>query len=490
MDFTYLMFLNTIFTVVPTLTVGVFDFDIEAELSLMVPQIYLRGIQQKSFSSEKYFVYVGHAIYQSLVCYFGTQFLFDGAVASDGTTADIVTIGTTTATVGILVINLYSIGNWYSWTWVTFFSLFISMGSWVLYLYLYSSSPDSATYGIQTYLASPLFYSIVIILTIIALFPRMLLKYIQQLTKPNDTDLLQEFQKYTYKTNKDVGDAVSYMTSTHTAIPHQPTTEKQPLPNRKSVTKMLPISDGFEQKKSENASSMSIEKLKVVKEIPAIETKPLRDEQFSSSREVLDLKESHNEGLDTSRSRENRNISSPAKKSGIKLGFENVVKKFKKNQISDKPKLGGSASIMYMNGDDVKLNTGYAFSHATGMEDIITPYRTTFGNDDDDLFKTSRKESEPPVPTTRFRIFSQSIQGVFKRNRTGSALYRGDEDLVASPLQSSPQQSSSQHSSSPHESHAGSAKNISKAEDINRNVIEEKHEIDEDMLSPDGYQNP
>jgi phospholipid-translocating ATPase len=383
MEFTYSMFFNTIFTIIPTATVGVFDFDLSAELSMKIPQIYQKGIQQYSYNAEKYFLYLAHAIFQSIVCYFGVTFLFDGTIASDGTPADSITQGTILATAAIFIVNIFNISNWYSWTWVTVVSLVASLGSWILYLTLYSLNISSPTYGLINFLKVPTFYLNVLVILIVAFMPRIIIKYIQQVNYPTDTDLLQEHQKISKNKRSDHIRTEPPENPDSLAVPaaesyFKPIMINQGPPKVKINTSVpSPVSDGFS---------------------PRIPEPSKASEDFHSVNESEKLHSS----------KENVHTRAPSRNSALLIGVQKVVKIIKGAGDKKFGRLGRGASLMYMNGRGAVPNTGYAFSQDTGMADIITP----LSEFPDELPEPETKKLQNT--TAKIRNISKSLQGVFK----------------------------------------------------------------------------
>ncbi|KAJ3026976.1 UNVERIFIED_CONTAM: hypothetical protein HDU68_004719 [Siphonaria sp. JEL0065] len=76
-DFTYGMFFNTLFTLFPTMFIGFYEQDINADISMQVPQIYRKGMKQDVFNIERYWMYMFDALWQSIIAYFFVVLLYD-----------------------------------------------------------------------------------------------------------------------------------------------------------------------------------------------------------------------------------------------------------------------------------------------------------------------------------------------------------------------------------------------------------------------------
>ncbi|KAJ3194579.1 hypothetical protein HK101_002390 [Irineochytrium annulatum] len=204
-DFTYGMFFNTLFTLLPTIIEGIFDQDINDRISMRVPQLYMKGIKQTLFTMERFWIYTAEALYQSLVIYyFSCLSTSGGAEDRLGFHYDKDELGTTIAFATIIIVNFYNGVNTSYWPWMTFAGIAASLGIWVAYVLSYASSVVNPTYGQQEMLLSqPQFFLIVLISVFGALMPRILRKFIQQYFFPTDTDIISEYQKY----HKTVGGA-------------------------------------------------------------------------------------------------------------------------------------------------------------------------------------------------------------------------------------------------------------------------------------------
>jgi hypothetical protein len=307
------MFFNTIFTLLPTVLVGIFDQDLTSSTSLRTPQIYLRGIRQEMFSNERLWIYIFHGIWQSLMCYFGVYLFVNDNAFYGGHGYDLSVISTLMSFSIILVINVFGTTNWYSWTWINFFSFGLSMTLWIVYLCIYFSTPGTLVYGtLSIVFTTPAFYAIFIVVCVLCLIPRVTIKYIQIQLSPNDTDLLQEYQKYTSA--------------------------------RVSSEEELDEAGGTSGHSSQGNSNIS---------------------RNSYGVEQTD-------GFDTSSHKRAQSISS-----ALQSGMSKLLKNFlpDKQERAQKPITQRKGSIVYMADPRREniLNTGFAFSQDQGMRDIITP---------------------------------------------------------------------------------------------------------------------
>ena len=53
-DYSYIVWFNLAFTSLPVILMGVLDQDVDAKVSLAVPQLYRRGIERKEWTQPKF----------------------------------------------------------------------------------------------------------------------------------------------------------------------------------------------------------------------------------------------------------------------------------------------------------------------------------------------------------------------------------------------------------------------------------------------------
>ena len=390
LDFTYGLFLNTFFTFLPTILVGIFDQDLPAEICLQFPDLYKQGIQQTLFTSQRFFEYLGWAGYHSLICFFATMYiLYEQSFTSSGLSTDSQVIGNTLAFTAITVINVFSAISWFNWTWITQVSLWGSMIFWVIYAVVYASDPNSPTYGlIQVYFQTPMFYAAIAILVGLCLLPNMAIRAAQIYANPTDTQIGREIYK------RQVKERQSVASDNNTVQPTQPTDS----PDHASLV--------FRGRKPISGAESS----------PAFPV-----DGFVSPMVV----ESPDEVHDKDRNRK------PSITVSLRSGVEKATKFFKKTPapaVEEKHRIFRAGSIVYMGADGTPVaNTGFAFSHAEGMLDIITPQIRNLDviEEDEPKMDTRKKKSK----ITRFRNLSKSIQTVFsmKKGRSKSSLASTDK---------------------------------------------------------------
>jgi Phospholipid-translocating P-type ATPase C-terminal len=368
----------------PTILVGVFDQDLSAKMSLEVPQIYLKGIRQKLFRTERLWIYIAHGIWDSLVLYFAIVFMTGEGSFKGGKEYDYVSVSTMMAHSAIFVINIFATANWSTWTFITRFAFYISIGFWIAYTLVYYSVSDSIAYGTSNnVLNTPNFYLVFFLAVAMCLLPKFVIKFTQQTFSPSDTDILKEAQANMKSIAAEEApaeeDIVSFDSSPHASTGSGGTTSASPEKPKLYINS----TDGFEGE--------PISKTPISGQWP----------KTMSPGSSLDTSSNHD------------------RTSSIQQVFQKGVHFFNrlKNEPKNRPKIAHrSSSIVYMNGKSRQgiANTGFAFSQEPGMQDIITPHRETIEDDKGSIGKINK--------FAKLRNISNSIQSIFglgiSRNNT------------------------------------------------------------------------
>lgn len=196
-EYTYILLYNTIFTSFPIVFQGVLDQDVSDKVSLAVPELYRRGIERKEWTIWKFWMYMGDAAYQSLICFFVPYILFSRAtsVTSNGLDLDQVSrIGVYVASIAVFVVNTYVLMNTYRWDWLICLLVAISILFFWAWTGIYSSFTESSEFyksGKEVY--STLSYWVTILIGIVLCFlPRFSIKAAQKIFFPRDVDIIRE----------------------------------------------------------------------------------------------------------------------------------------------------------------------------------------------------------------------------------------------------------------------------------------------------------
>lgn len=176
---------------------GIFDQDVNENVSTAVPNLYFEGIRQTLYSTDKFWGSLSEGLYQSIICYFVMNLLFsDSNHDSNAKEVTKDAMGTFLAHSVILTINTVAVFSLSSWTWLAGIFYIITIGVWIAYAIGYSYENQSYTYGVTSTVTYNLSYYLGILFCIIlCILPRITFKYIQQYFRPTDSDIIREIQK-------------------------------------------------------------------------------------------------------------------------------------------------------------------------------------------------------------------------------------------------------------------------------------------------------
>lgn len=195
-EFTYLMFYNLAFTSLPIIFLGVFDQDVSAKVSMLVPQIYRTGITRSEWTQTKFWWYMVDAIYQSLISFFFPYLLYRVSFPNpNGLPADHrFWMGIVVTCIACISCNLYILSHQYRWDWLSTLIVAIS----ILIIYIWTGLWTVSTYSGEFYKAAPQvfgflgFWACTAIGVICCLIPRFFYDFVQKLHWPKDIDIVRE----------------------------------------------------------------------------------------------------------------------------------------------------------------------------------------------------------------------------------------------------------------------------------------------------------
>lgn len=196
-DYSYIVFYNLAFSSLPVIFMGVFDQDVDDKVSLAVPQLYRRGIERKEWTQPKFWLYMLDGLYQSAIVWFMTYELIAPVafVTEDGRDVDdSKRIGVYSATVVVVVVNLYVLFNTYRWDWLTVLINAISTLLIFFWTGVYTAGTLAFTFhGAAAQVYGQLsFWAFLLPAVIVCLLPRFAVKSAQKMFFPRDVDIIRE----------------------------------------------------------------------------------------------------------------------------------------------------------------------------------------------------------------------------------------------------------------------------------------------------------
>ncbi|GAM89622.1 hypothetical protein ANO11243_076610 [Dothideomycetidae sp. 11243] len=196
-DYTYILLYNLAFTSLPIIFMGILDQDVSDKVSMVVPQLYRRGIERKEWTPFKFWLYMLEGMYQSVICFFMPYLLFAPATfqtRQGQNVSDYKEFGVYIANATVIVVNLYVLMNTYRWDW--FMLLMVAFSILLIFFWtgVYTSFTTAFTfYGAAKNCYGQLsFWGLTLLTVIICLLPRFAAKSFQKIFMPMDIDVVRE----------------------------------------------------------------------------------------------------------------------------------------------------------------------------------------------------------------------------------------------------------------------------------------------------------
>ncbi|KAK4508727.1 hypothetical protein PRZ48_002466 [Zasmidium cellare] len=196
-DYTYILLYNLAFTSLPIIFQGILDQDVDDKVSLAVPQLYRRGIEQLEWTQTKFWIYMFDGLYQSVICFYFTYlqfYLANFETESGRNVNDYKRLGVYIVNPTVVVVNVYILINTYRWDW--FMVLITSIS--ILLIWFWTGVYTAFTAGFTFYEAAPQvygalsFWCVGLLTVIVCLLPRFCAKAFQKMYMPYDIDVIRE----------------------------------------------------------------------------------------------------------------------------------------------------------------------------------------------------------------------------------------------------------------------------------------------------------
>lgn len=198
-EFTYLMFYNLAFTSLPVIFLGVFDQDVSAKVSLLVPQLYVTGILRSEWTDAKFWWYMLDAMYQSVISFFFPYLMYyKGFQSMNGLPIDHrFWMGVVVTCISCIACNLYILFHQYRWDWLS--ALIVALS--ILIVYTWTGLWTTPIYSAEFYKAAyqmfgaASFWACTFIGVLVCLMPRFFYDFVQKVYFPKDIDIIRECQQ-------------------------------------------------------------------------------------------------------------------------------------------------------------------------------------------------------------------------------------------------------------------------------------------------------
>eukprot|EP00051_Salpingoeca_urceolata_P001512 m.41507 g.41507 ORF g.41507 m.41507 type:complete len:1180 (+) comp11464_c0_seq3:141-3680(+) len=206
-DQVFIAMFNVVFASLPIIAVGLFEQDVSDTHSVEYPFLYEAGLRNYYFTTGTFMLGLLRGAYQSLVVFFAGYFAtilgggIGGVGGQDGQSiGNIRTFGTYMTAMVVIVVNLQVALETQYWTWMNFVAIVFGPASWlILFGFQYSWEDNlgityvSEYYGVfNRVMASPNFWAIVILGTVIAMLPMLAVFYLRVQLHPTPVDIVRE----------------------------------------------------------------------------------------------------------------------------------------------------------------------------------------------------------------------------------------------------------------------------------------------------------
>lgn len=199
-EYTYLMFYNLAFTSLPVIFLGIFDQDVDAHISLLVPQLYRSGILREEWTFMKFYWYMIDGFYQSIISFWYPWFLYykTGYVSNNGLPLDHrFYVGALVATISVVSCNTYILLRQCRWDWLSCFINFLSnmvLFGWTGIWSSFVSSSEFYKVAARLY-GAPSFWACFFVGWIMCLLPRFAYDFASSVFWPRDIQIIRECVK-------------------------------------------------------------------------------------------------------------------------------------------------------------------------------------------------------------------------------------------------------------------------------------------------------
>ncbi|KAM7254393.1 hypothetical protein ACFE04_003773 [Oxalis oulophora] len=204
----YMLLFNVLLTLLPVISLGVFEQDVPSEVCLQFPALYQQGPKNLFFDWTRILGWMFNGLYSSLIIFcFNIIILYDQAFRAGGQTADMSAIGTTMFTCIIWAVNCQIALTMSHFTWIQHLFVWGSIVTWYLFLLLYGMlspmiSKNAYQLLVEALAPAPIFWYATLLVTITCNLPYLVHISAQRFLNLLDHHIIQEIKYY----KKDVED--------------------------------------------------------------------------------------------------------------------------------------------------------------------------------------------------------------------------------------------------------------------------------------------
>ncbi|GEQ69327.1 hypothetical protein JCM33374_g2998 [Metschnikowia sp. JCM 33374] len=195
-EFTYIMFYNLAFTSLPVIFLAVFDQDVSAKVSMLVPELYRAGIMRTEFTETAFWIYAFDGLYQSFVAFFFPYWAYCQTFQLEsGLGADHrFYVGVLVTCISCMSANSYIWMHQYRWDYLSFIAHLFSTAI----IFAWTGIWTAGTWSSEFYqvakimFGSAMYWACLAVGLISCLLPRAIYDIIQKFYFPKDSDIIRE----------------------------------------------------------------------------------------------------------------------------------------------------------------------------------------------------------------------------------------------------------------------------------------------------------
>ncbi|KAF3434340.1 hypothetical protein FNV43_RR25443 [Rhamnella rubrinervis] len=185
------MLYSIIYTALPTIVVGILDKDLSRRTLLKYPQLYGAGHRQECYNSKLFWLTMTDTLWQSAVVFFVPLFAYWGS------TIDVSSIGDLWTLAIVILVNLHLAMDVIRWSWLTHAVIWgCIFATWICVIIIDALPFLVGYWAIFEIAKTRLFWLCLLGITIAALLPRFVVKFIYQYYRPCDVQIAREAEKF------------------------------------------------------------------------------------------------------------------------------------------------------------------------------------------------------------------------------------------------------------------------------------------------------
>jgi len=200
-DYTYILFWNSLWTILPVIGIGLFDRIMDAKVLMQLPELYRFGREGYWFGTKSFMVFLFDGIVQSAIIFFLLLYTYVSTTSrKDGFDIHQQEMSTTMAMSSVMVANLFALMTSSAWTlWLAFTIVFGIVVVWVftaIYALVTPGFSVTQLYGLDDLLFTSAYFWLGLLVTLVlALTPRYIAKAWKYNYNPDDLDIVRWIRK-------------------------------------------------------------------------------------------------------------------------------------------------------------------------------------------------------------------------------------------------------------------------------------------------------